>query len=151
MKKRIILFIMLISMTGLTACANANANTTKPSDGNKTTIEMELDKNYDDKDPFVNERLFCVSENLDALSAEGTLKMDGESLILEVKNNKTNEVLWSNTWEGNVKSEHFSISLENLTKDDEYVVCLTGRKINYATVEISFDSNIVQEREKPLR
>lgn len=99
--QRTCFLIMLISMAGLTACVNANANTAKTSDGNKTTIEMELNKNYDDKDPFVNEKLFCVSGDLDALSAGGTLKMDGESLIVEVKNNRTNEVLWSNTWEKN--------------------------------------------------
>ena len=112
---------------------------------------MELDKNYDDTDPFVNEKLFCVSEDLDALAAEGTFEMDGESVFLEVKDNKTNEVLWSNTWEENVKSEPFSISLHNLTKDNEYVLCLIGRKINYAAIRITFDTNIVQEREKPLR
>lgn len=147
MKKIAVLFIMLVSIAGLMACTNASGT----SRGDKTTIEMELDKNYDDTDPFVNEKLFCVSEDLDALAAEGTFEMDGESVFLEVKDNKTNEVLWSNTWEENVKSEPFSISLHNLTKDNEYVLCLIGRKINYAAIRITFDTNIVQEREKPLR
>lgn len=151
MKKISILFIMLMSMIGLTACVTANANASDTSDGNKTTIKMELDKDYDDTDPFVNEMLFCVSEDLDTLSAGGTLIMDGENIILEVKNNKTNVVLWSNEWEGNHKPEPFTISLEELKKEDEYVVCLTGRKINYATLEITFDSSVVQERAKPLR
>lgn len=151
MRKIAMLFIMLLSMAGLTACGNANANASDTSDGNRMTIKMELDKDYDDTDPFVNEMLFCVSEDLDALSAEGTLKMDGENIILEVKNNKTNVVLWSNEWEGNHKPEPFTISLEELKKEDEYVVCLTGRKINHAALEITFDSSVVQERAKPLR
>lgn len=113
MKKIAILFIMFMSMAGLTACVNANANASDTSDGN--------------------------------------LKMDGENIILEVKNNKTKVVLWSNVWEGNDKSEAFPISLEDLKKEDEYVVCLTGRKINYAALEITFDSSFVQERAKPLR
>lgn len=145
------LIILLIIMAGLTACVNDNANAAETSADNEMIIKMELDKDYDDTDPFVNERLFCVSEDLDVLSAEGILSLDGESVILEVKNNKTNEVLWSNTWEEVVKSELCSISLENLKKDDEYVVCLTGRKINYVTLEITFDSNFVQERAKPFR
>ena len=148
MKKITVLFIMLIIMAGLTACVNAN--TSDISDGNEMTIKMEFDKDYDDTDPFINEKLFCVSEDLDALIAEGTLELEGQNLILEVKNNITNEVLWSNQWEEDVKSVTFSISLENLKKDDEYVVCLTGRKIIYATFEIIFDSNFVQERAKPL-
>ena len=133
----------------MTSCMNANANV--PDTEDKVTIEMKLDENYDDTDPFINERLFCVSEDLDTLTAEVTFEMDGESGILEVKNNKTNEVLWSNSWEENVKPETFTISLKDLKKDDEYVVCFTGTKINQATIEITFESELVQEREKPLR
>lgn len=111
---------------------------------------MALDEGYDDIDPFIDERLFCVSDDLDTLIAQGNLEMDGENGILEVKNNKTKEVLWSSTWEGNVQSEAFSISLENLKKEDEYVACFTGTRINHATIEIAFESDFVQEREKPL-
>ncbi|MDC7291826.1 DUF4624 domain-containing lipoprotein [Blautia schinkii] len=149
MKKITILAIMLINMLGLTACVNTGADTSKTPGESKMTMEMELDKDYDDKDPFVNEKLFCVSEDLDELNADGTLKMDGEAIVLEVKNNKTKEVLWSKTWEGNVKSEPLSISLEKMSKAEEYVVTLTGTKINYAAIEITFDSNLVQERVKP--
>ena len=142
MKKLAALCIALIGMVSLTSCMNANANV--PDTEDKVTIEMKLDENF-------NERLFCVSEDLDTLTAEVTFEMDGESGILEVKNNKTNEVLWSNSWEENVKPETFTISLKDLKKDDEYVVCFTGTKINQATIEITFESELVQEREKPLR
>ncbi|MDO4271062.1 MAG: DUF4624 family lipoprotein [Eubacteriales bacterium] len=151
MKNMVILFVMLLSMAGLTACVSANANAPNTSSENNTTIEMKLDENYDDTDPFINERLFCVSEDLSTLTAEGTFEMDGESGILEVKDNKTKEVLWSNTWEGSVKSEIFSISLENLKKETEYAMSFTGTKISYATIGISFESDLVQEREEPLR
>ena len=149
--KRIAILIMLISITGLTACANSSTTPKNASSQNTTAIVMELDENYDDTDPFVNEKLFCVSEDLDSLTATGTLDMDGGNGSLEVKNNKTNEVLWSNSWEENVKPETFTISLKDLKKDDEYVVCFTGTKINQATIEITFESELVQEREKPLR
>ena len=146
-KMTVLLFIIII---GLTACVNGNADASDISDGNDMTIKLELDKDYDDTDPFVNEKLFCVTENLDSLIAEGTLNLVGESIVLEVKNNKTNEVLWSKIWEEDVKSEPVSISLENLKTDDEYVVCLTGIIIDYAVLEITFDSNFVQERAMPL-
>ena len=149
MKKLAALCIALIGMVSLTSCMNANANV--PDTEDKVTIEMKLDENYDDTDPFINERLFCVSEDLDTLTAEVTFEMDGESGILEVKNNKTNEVLWSETWETSVEEEAFSISLENLKKDDEYVICFTGTEINHATIEVAFDSDVVQERERPLQ
>ena len=149
MKKLAALCIALIGMVSLTSFMNATAIVPDPE--YKVTIEMNLDENYYDTNPFINERLFCVSEDLDTLTAEVTFEMDGESGILEVKNNKTNEVLWSNSWEENVKPETFTISLKDLKKDDEYVVCFTGTKINQATIEITFESELVQEREKPLR
>ena len=149
MKKLAALCIALIGMVSLTSCMNANANV--PDTEDKVTIEMKLDENYDDTDPFINERLFCVSEDLDTLTAEVTFEMDGESGILEVKNNKTNEVLWSETWETSVEEEAFSISLENLKKDDEYVICFTGTEINDATIDVAFDRDVVQERERAER
>ena len=62
MKKLAALCIALIGMVSLTSCMNANANV--PDTEDKVTIEMKLDENYDDTDPFINERLFCVSEDL---------------------------------------------------------------------------------------
>lgn len=146
MKKTAILCLILIGVMTLTACTSAVSTAE-----DKTTIEMELNENYDDTDPFINEKLFCVSEDLDTLSAKGTFEMDGRTGILEVKNNKTDEVLWSNMWEGTVKSESFSISLENLKKAEEYVVCFTGTEITHATIEVAFESDFVQERETPAR
>ncbi len=98
------------------------------ADEDKLTIKMEFDKDYDDADPFVNEKLFTVSEDMETLIAEGTLNLDGESVILEVKNNKTKEILWSSTWDKEVQSDTFSISLKKVKSDVEYVVCLTGKK-----------------------
>ncbi|HJG28605.1 MAG TPA: DUF4624 domain-containing lipoprotein [Subdoligranulum variabile] len=151
MKKVIILFMMLIGMTGLTACASSGVHTRTPSRQAAASIQMELDAHYDDADPFVNEKLFCVSEDLDTLTAKVTLDLEGGTGLLEIKNNKTNEVLWSRTWETDAQEETFSISLENLKKDEEYVVCFTGTGITHAAIQVTFDSDVVQEREKPLR
>lgn len=148
MKRVVVLCALVISMIALTSCMGAAANT-KSIDG--TMLELSLNENYDDTEPFINEKLFCVSEDLDNLTAKCRLEMDGEKGTLEVKNNKTNEVLWSDTWEGAVKSSTFSISLDNLKKDSEYVVCFTGTGIKNATIEATFDSDMVQERERPAK
>ncbi len=147
MKKTKILCLIIIGMMTLTACTSAAGT----AGNTKTTIEMELNENYDDADPFINESLFCVSEDVDALTAKGTIEMDGRTGILEVKNNKTNEVLWSNMWEGIVQSESFSISLKNLKKAEEYVVCFMGTGITHTTIEVAFESDFVQEKETPAR
>ena len=148
MKKILVLCIALISMAALASCISsiANANT---ADGVK--IEMKLNENYDDTEPFINEKLFCVSNDLENVTAKCELEMDGEKGILEIKNNKTNEILWSNTWDGAVELTTFSISLDNLKKDDEYAVCFTGTGIKNTIISISFENDYVQEREKPLK
>ena len=148
MKKILVLCIALISMAALASCISsiANANT---ADGVK--IEMQLNENYDDTEPFINEKLFCVSNDLENVTAKCELEMDGEKGILEIKNNKTNEILWSNTWDGAVELTTFSISLDNLKKDDEYAVCFTGTGIENAAIEIGFENACVQEREKLLK
>ncbi len=138
---------MLIAVMTLTACTSVAGIT----EGANTTIEMELNENYDDTDPFINEKLFCVSEDIDSLTVQGTFEMVGGTGLLEVKNNKTNEVLWSNMWEGIVESDGFSISLENLKKAEEYVVCFTGTEITHAAIKAAFESDFVQEKETPAR
>lgn len=107
MRKICILCIALISMIALTSCKST-------SDGVK--IEMQLNGNYDDTEPFVHEKLFYLSKDLETLTAKCELEMDGERGVLEVKDNKTDEVFWSNSWDGAVELTPFSVSLDNLKK-----------------------------------
>lgn len=152
--KRLFTFLLaIVCIVGLAACQKTGAS--QPSAiGNpkseNTSIEMELDQNYDDADPFINARLFCVSEDIAELIASGSFQMDGESGIVEIRDNRTNEVLWSNTWSGRADTETFSISLHDLKKEKEYAVYFTGTKIKYAKIKLTFESDLVQERERPL-
>ena len=141
MKKIAVLLIMLISLTGLTACASANV----------LTVEMEMDADYSHTNPFENGRLFCVSEDMKALDAEVSVQMDGERGTVEIKDRNADDILWSKTWEGNVKDDTVTILLENLQKDKEYVVRFTGFEITNALIKVTFDSNLVQEKERPSK
>ena len=51
----------------------------------KTVLEMEMNANYSNSDPFENGRLFCVSEDIETLDAEVYFQMDGERGIVEIK------------------------------------------------------------------
>ena len=92
---------------------------------------MEMDANYSNADPFENELLFCVSEDMETLDAEVSFQMDGESGIVEIKDRNADEILWSKIWDENVSDDTIIITLENLQKEKEYVVRFTGAKINY--------------------
>lgn len=94
MKKTVLRFLILISITALTACRDYH---TGPSEAEAIpiAIKLELNKAYDDTDPFVNEKLFIVTKDVDALTAKGTITLDGEHMKVEVKNNKTKDVLWN--------------------------------------------------------
>ena len=132
MKQAAVLWMALVSAMILAACVNAGAVT-----DSVTTITLECGESYDETDPFIHEKLFCLSEDLPQLTATGSLEMDGGQ--------------GTAAWEGDVPAEAFSLSLENLKEADEYVLCFTGFNIKEAAIEVSFESGSVQERERPAQ
>lgn len=150
--KKIILLVSIVSVVGLIACSKADDYpSSRAANGNSEKTVLEMDANYSNSDPFENGLLFCVSEDMDALDAEVSFQLDGESGIVEIKDRNADEILWSNTWNENVNDDTFTITLENLQKEKEYVVRFTGTKINYAVVKVSFDSDLVQEKTRPSK
>lgn len=153
-KKLAIFIVGIISVVTLMACQNANANQSNVSnteEAQKTVLEMEMNENYSNSDPFENGRLFCVSEDIKTLGVEVYFQMDGESGIVEIKDRNADEVLWSNTWDENVSGDTVTVSLNNLQKENEYVVRFTGTKINHAVVKVAFESELVQEKSRPSK
>lgn len=63
----------LVIKTATDICENVE------SDHKNSVFAMELDRNYDDTDPFVNEKLFCVSEDIGTLKAKISFRMEGKS------------------------------------------------------------------------
>lgn len=114
-------------------------------------LEMELTKDYDDTDPFVNESLFTVTGNVDHLDLAVTLTMEGDSGVLEIADNNTEAVLWSNQWSENTKNSTFTVPFTSLEKDGEYVVRFTGTKIVYAKVLVTCDSDLIEKRDRPAK
>ena len=153
-KKIAIFLVGIISVVSLFACQKASANQSNVSDTEetqKTVLEMEMNANYSNSDPFENGRLFCVSEDIETLDAEVYFQMDGERGIVEIKDRNSDEVLWSNTWDENVNGDTLSVSLNNLQKEKEYDVRFTGTKINHAVVKVTFESELVQEKSRPSK
>ena len=151
LKKIAVFLIGMLSIISLAACQNANAHQLEQANAENLAIEMELDADYDDADPFVDARLFCVSDDVAALEAEGTVQLEGASGILAIKDNRTKEILWQKTWDERTDEDTFSISLENIKQENEYVVSFTGTKINYAKIAVTFASPFVEERVRPLK
>lgn len=116
-----------------------------------TFMQMELTKNYDTSDPFVNAKLFVADQNIDVLELDISFLMEGKTGLLEIIDNETKQVIWSDTWEEDVDNIKFPVSLDSIEKGKEYVVRFTGTKINYAKIDITSDNNLIKEREKPLK
>lgn len=52
--------------------ASANqSNVSDTEETQKTVLEMEMNANYSNSDPFENGRLFCVSEDIETLDCRG--------------------------------------------------------------------------------
>ncbi len=77
-------------------------------------INMELTENYDDADPFIDERLFYVTQDMDTLQLNLLYQMKGEEGILEIADNKTGDVLWMSIWHGSVDTATTAAQLKNL-------------------------------------
>lgn len=137
-----ICLVLLFMMSLLVSCGSATE---------RTVLEMELDENYGSADPFVNEALFCVSDDIDTLELNISFQMEGESGILEIADNETEEVFWSGTWKEDTEPATFTVTLENATKEREYVIKFTGTKIKYAKIILSAESDLVQERDRPRK
>lgn len=121
------------------------------SDNKNSIFEMELDRYYDDTDPFINERLFYVFEDISTLTAKISFQMDGKTGIVEIRDNETDELIWANTWNGNIENDTFTISLNNILEENEYVIRFVGTEINYAKIKVVFESDLVRESERPRK
>ena len=77
--------------------------------------------------------------------------MDGKSGIVEIRDNETDELIWANTWNGNIENDTFTILLNNILGENEYVIKFVGTEINYAKIKVAFESDLVQERERPRK
>lgn len=154
-KKIIAIFLVgIISVVSMVACQKTNANQSNVTDTEETqkiVLEMEMNSNYSNSDPFENGRLFCVSEDIENLDVAVYFQMEGESGIVEIKDRNADEVLWINTWDENVSGDTVTVSLNNLQKEEDYIVQFTGTKINYALIKATFESELVQEKSRPSK
>lgn len=114
-----------------------------------TLIEMEMTGSYDDSSPFINEKLFYVSDDAETLALDVSFEMEGESATLEIADNETGQVVWSDTWNGDTAKTDFSVALDDLEKEKDYVVRLTGHGISHARVVITSRDNLAKELERP--
>lgn len=99
MKKIAILFITLICMANLTMCVNANADTSNTLDGSKTTVEIELDKNYDNLKAQNLFHSFSTQKTDSGYQMSGTVYLSSERDLVDVETNDDTEISISGTLE----------------------------------------------------
>lgn len=134
-------FLLFFAVFFLSSCAG----------GGGTQIELELTKDYSSTDPFIHEKLFYLPGKADAVELAFSFEMQGESGLIEIADNETKRVLWSDAYKGNVDPVSFSVNLDFLEQEKEYVVRFTGTKIEYAKVVITSDPPLIKERARPLK
>ena len=70
-KKCVMLLVLLMAALFLTSCSNSSSSTTMK-------MEFEITENYDDSNPFINEKVIYVSENMDKLILDVSFQMKDE-------------------------------------------------------------------------
>lgn len=151
MKNKIVVSIMPVLIVALLAsCSNIAVSGDLNVETVATAIEMEMDSHYDDFDPFINEKLIFISDDVENVGFDVSFQMVAESGLLEIADNETKEVIWSKSWNEHA-DEKFSFSLSGLDKEKEYVIRLTCTKVENTKLVITSDSSLVKERERPLK
>ena len=109
-----------------------------------------MTSDYDTTDPFVNEKLFSISDDVDSINFEVSVHMKCERSLLEIADNETKEIIWDKSWNDSA-DEELDISLNNLDKEKEYVIRLTCSKVEHAEAVIAFDSSLVEDVVMPRK
>lgn len=120
--------------------------------GGKTeavVLELELNENYSDADPFINAKLFTVTEDVESLQMELRYQMEVENGLLEIADRETGEPLWSVALTGLVDEHTETISIGGLKKGREYLLQFTGSKVKDAHIRLLLDNPAVQEMARP--
>lgn len=147
MKNKLIISVTAVLLMALLA-ACSNAAISLDSQTTATVIQMQMSSSYDSADPFINEKLIFISDDIEKADFETSFQMTAESGLLEIADNKTKEVIWSKAWK-DYANEKFSFTLSGLNKEKEYVIRLTCTKTEDVQLIMISDSNLVKEREKP--
>lgn len=144
-RKVIICIISILMMILLASCSIGLAASTE--------ISMEMTSSYDVADPFVNAKLFYVSDNAGSVDFEVSFQMNCGSALLEIADNETNEVIFSKNWTESADNtdDTFSFTLSGLSKEKEYVIRLTCTEVEVVKLVIRSDSSLVRELEKPSK
>lgn len=144
--KRITIFLAIILLFSFFSACSDNHS--------PFVIEMELTSNYDDADPFVNEQLFYVSEDVDSVDFEAYLQMKSETCLLEIADNETKEVMieifWSEGFNASGEDKEY-ITLVDLDKEKEYVIRLTCTEVENVKLVMTSDNSLVKVREQPQK
>ncbi len=140
--RNIVFTLMFCIVLLLLGCSEHNKSSTN------FKAEMEILEDYDDTDPFIDERLFYVTDNAESLKLDVSFQIESESSVLEILDNETDEVLWRAELQEN-ENDKVIVPLKSLKKDKEYVIKFTGTKIEYVKIIISSNNKLIKERVKP--
>lgn len=140
---RIVSYSLLVLLVVLfTSCNNKEA---------KTTLEIESSENSVTSKASIYEKLIYVSDNIDTLNLDVSFQMKGKTGTLEILDNETEQSIWNDTWNSDVDKVEFTISLENLEKEKNYIIRFTGIEVSYVKIIMTSESSLIKEREKPIK
>lgn len=139
MKKIIILMIGLMLMVG---CGSQTIS-------NEFKLKMELTKEYDDTEPFIDARLFYIEKDVDSVTIYFSVTSEGGNGLLKIMDNQTKKVYWKTTWNQMISERKYTVNLTSLDKDHEYVIMFTGYEIKHTTIVITSDNDFIKERVRP--
>lgn len=110
--------------------------------GNVFYVDMDLEKSWGTAGPFINEKLFCVTHDMDKTELDFIIDTSGGIGLLQVVDNDTDETIWqSNITESTIVSQ----AIGPLRKNREYALRFTGTVPSRGRITVSSRSDAVKE------
>ena len=77
--------------------------------------------------------------------------MNAKSGDIKILDRNTDQVLWKKEIKGNIDQETMAITLQNLKKDTDYVLAISGTDVKSMKASFSFGKDMVEEQERPSK
>lgn len=134
-KTYLILIIMCVCM--LTACQNKRLGTS-----------LEFSFNANEKSSEYDEKTIYIDESKDKVELDTTLVMDSGQVSIQVVSTNDGTVIWENLYE---QSGAFSIVLNDLEDDSEYVIKIQTVNTEKASITMTSADDLVKDKDKPTK
>jgi hypothetical protein len=135
LKYRKQLAILAISLCVMSGCGSGD-----------TESVLKISVHTSEPTDTYNEKEIVISDYRARLELDASLKMEGDSVEIQVVDEETNEVIWSKQY---VHDTEFLIGLSNVKANSKYLLVVGTKQTQKVELTLSSDQKLIRDIIKP--